>query len=299
MKDYIVFSLSANKKLASEVASSLKVPLGEVEVKHFADGEVLVKSLTDVKNKDVVIIQSTSDPSFDRLFELLLFINSLKNQNPKSISLFIPYFGYSRQEVPYNNEPNSFQVVCDILDTAGVDKILTFDLHNPDEEHLKTEFVNLHSAPLFIDYFKKVFEEEGLANKDLVIVAPDHGGNLRAHNVLNGFDGSQLIVLTKYRPEPNSAEHLQTSEDLTGKTCLIIDDIIDTGGTLISAAKLLHSRGAKEIFVAATHAVISNNPENKLFESGVKQIVVTNTIEKDLDEDIKVLDILPLILEQL
>ncbi len=299
MKDYIVFSLSANKKLASEVASSLKVPLGEIEITHFADGEVLVKSLTDVKDKDVILIQSTANPAFERLFELLLFINSLKNQSPKSITLFIPYFGYSRQEVPYNNEPNSFQVVCDILDTAGVDKILTFDLHNPDEEHLKTQFVNLHSAPLFIDYFKKVFEEEGIENKDIVIVAPDHGGNLRAHYVLEGFEGSQLIVLTKHRPEPNSAEHLHTSEDLTGKTCLIIDDIIDTGGTLISAAKLLYSCGAKEIFVAATHAVMSHEADKKLFESGVKQLVVTNTIEKDLSEDIKVLDILPLIVEEL
>ena len=301
MKDYIIYSLSANKKLAKEVANVLNAEVGKARVRHFADGEVLTKTLTDASNKDVVIIQSTSKPATPRLFEVLLLIDSIKRQSPKSITLFVPYLGYSRQErVSWTNEPVSAQVVANVLDTAEVDRILTFDLHHPIiEDFFKTPIENISTAPLFIEYFKQVFQERNIKNEEVVIVSPDHGSNLRSKHVAEGFPNSHLVVLNKVRPQPNRAEHLTTKERFDDKVCLIVDDIIDTAGTIASAAKLLYSRGAREVLVAASHPVLSKDALLTLKNANIKAIAVTNTIEKKIKGDIKVLDILPLIVKKL
>ncbi len=298
MKNCIVFSLQSNQIVAEKVAKKFNAELGVVSIDQFADGEVLVKSLSDVKGKDVVIIESTAKNAHEILFELLLLVDSIKRSGAKSVTLYIPYFGYSRQErVSWFNEPVSCEVVAKILDTAKVDKILTFDLHHSDiENFFQTPFESLPSTKLFSDYYKKYFEKNGINNSDVVVVSPDHGSNSRADYLVKELKGSKKVILNKRRPKPNLAEHLEVNvEEVKDKVCIIIDDIIDTGGTIVSAADLLIRSGAKSVLVAATHGVFSPNSINKLLESPLDDIVVTNSIEKRLPKEINVVDISELI----
>lgn len=293
MKNLIIFSLKSNKALARKLAKKYDAELGEVYFDHFKDGEILVKSASDVKNKDVFIIESTATKAHERLFELLLLIDSIKRSGAKSVKLYIPYFGYSRQErVSWINEPVSCEVVAKILDTAEVDEILTFDLHHPDiEKFFKTKFTSLPTTHLFGEYYRKYCKKNDVKLSDVVVVSPDHGSNTRADALVKELPETRKVILNKYRPAPNYAEHLAVEDDVTEKTCIIIDDIIDTGGTIISATKLLLEQGAKEVLVGASHAVLSIKNVENLYKSGVKDLVFTNTIEKRLPKTIHVLDI--------
>ena len=298
----IVFSVSANKKLAKEVAQSLNAELGKVYKKPFADGEVMVKSASDVANKDVVIIQSTSKNVNDELFSLLLLLDSVKRSGAKSVKLFMPYFAYSRQErVSWTNEPVSCEVVANIIDTAYFDDLTCFDLHHPIiETFFKHKIKNKPTTKLFAEYYKGYFAEYGLTNEKVVIVSPDHGSNSRADMLSHELGGVQIVILDKVRPQPNRAEHLEIDgSHVKNKVCILIDDIIDTGGTICSASRLLHEKGAKSVLVAATHAVLSKGCITRLKESGIDDLVVTNTIEKKLDPMVKIVDILPLVLEEI
>lgn len=293
MKNLIIFSLLSNRQLAKRLAKKLDAELGDVFFDHFKDGEILVKTLSDVKNKDVIIVESTAIKAHERLFELLLLIDSIKRSGAKSVKLYIPYFGYSRQErVSWINEPVSCEVVAKILDTAEVNEILTFDLHHPDiEKFFKTKFTSLPTTHLFGEYYRNYFKGHGIDLKDVIVVSPDHGSNTRADALVRELPGTHKVILNKYRPAPNYAEHLAVESNVEGKICIIIDDIIDTGGTIISATKLLLEQGAKEILVGASHAVLSNKNIENLLKSHIKDLVFTNTIEKRLPKSIHVLDI--------
>ncbi len=298
MENLIVFSLSSNQAVAEKVAKKYGSELGLVSIDRFADGEVLVKTLSDVKNKDVVIIESTAKNAHETLFELLLLIDSVKRSGARSVRLFIPYFGYSRQErVSWFNEPVSCEVVAKILDTSEVNEILTFDLHHEDIiNFFKTPFRSLPTTKLFADYYKSYFASHNIDLKDVVVVSPDHGSNTRADLLVVALPGVKKTILNKYRPKPNLAEHLEVNvEEVKDKVCIIIDDIIDTGGTIVSACDLLVRSGAKSVLVAASHGVFSPNSINKLLESPFDDIVVSNTIEKRLPKEIKVVDISELI----
>ena len=294
----IIFSLISNKKVATKVAKDYGAELGAVSFDFFADGEVLVKSLSDVNGKDVVIIESTAKKAHERLFELLLLIDSIKRSGAKSVKLYIPYFGYSRQErVSWRNEPGSCQVVANILDTAQVDQIITFDLHHHDiEGFFKTPFRSEPTTPLFTEYYQNYFSKRNIKYEDVVIVSPDHGANERSDALVRNLPGVNKVILEKYRPRPNAAEHLRVDcSQVKGKVCVIIDDIIDTGGTILSASELLLKSGAKSVLVAASHAVFSPKSTERLLNSQIEDIVVTNTIERRLPKEIKVLDISSLI----
>ena len=298
MKKNIVFSLQSNQAVAEKVAKKFNAELGVVSIDNFADGEVLVKSLSDVKGKDVTIIESTAKNAHEILFQLLLLIDSVKRSGANSVKLYVPYFGYSRQErVSWFNEPVSCEVVAKILDTAEVDEILTFDLHHPIiENFFKTPFRSLSTTKLFVDYYKKYFAEHHIDTKDVAIISPDHGSNTRAELLSKEFEGTKKVILDKRRPKPNLAEHLEVNVDeVKDKICIIIDDIIDTGGTLVSAADLLIRSGAKSVLVAASHGVFSPNSLNRLLESPLDDIVVTNTIERRLPKEIHITDISELI----
>lgn len=298
MEKYIVFSISSNSEVAEKVARKFGAELGVVSIDTFADGEVLVKSLSDVKDKNVIIIESTAKNAHEILFELLLLVDSVKRAGAKTVKLYIPYFGYSRQErVSWFNEPVSCEVVARILDTAKVDEILTFDLHHPDiKNFFQTPFRSLSTTKLFADYYKNYFKSHNIDINDVVIVSPDHGSNTRADLLVKELQGSKKTILNKYRPKPNLAEHLEVNVDeVKDKICIIIDDIIDTGGTIISAADLLVRSGAKSVLVGASHGVFSPNSINKLRESPLDDIVVTNTIEKRLPKEIHITDISELI----
>ena len=295
MDNLIIFSLLSNRKLARQLAKKLNAEFGEISIDHFKDGEILVKTLSDVKNKDVIIVESTAVKAHIRLFELLLLIDSIKRSGAKSVKLYIPYFGYSRQErVSWINEPVSCEVVAKILDTANVDEILTFDLHHPDiEKFFKTKFTSLPTTHLFGEYYRDYFKAHKIDLSDVVVVSPDHGSNTRADALVKELPGSKKVILNKYRPAPNYAEHLALENaDVKNKVCIIIDDIIDTGGTIISATELLLEQGAKSVLVGASHAVLSNKNIEKLLKSHIKDLVFTNTIEKRLPKSIRVLSII-------
>lgn len=298
MKKTIIFSLYSNKKVARKVAKIYDAEIGEVFFDHFADGELLVKTLSTVKNKDVIIIESTAKKAHERLFELLLLIDSIKRGEPASLKLYIPYFGYSRQErVSWINEPISCEVVAKILDTTNVDKILTFDIHHPDiKKFFNTKFESIPTTSLFADYYKTYLKKENIKFDEVRIVSPDHGSNTRADSLVKELPGSKKVILSKHRPAPNYVEHLDVDDkDVKGKVCIVIDDIVDTGGTIISASELLLSQGASKILVAVSHAVFSKNSIKTLLNSKISDIVVTNTIERSLPKEIKVLDIAKII----
>ena len=298
MEKYIVFSLQSNQTVAEKVAKAFNAELGVVSIDNFADGEVLVKSLSDVKDKNVVIIESTAKNAHELLFMLLLLVDSVKRSGAKSVKLYIPYFGYSRQErVSWFNEPVSCEVVAKILDTAQVNEILTFDLHHDDiVGFFKTKFTSLPTTSLFAEYYLDYFKKHNIDPKEVVIVSPDHGSNTRADYFVKSLPGSKKVILNKRRPKPNLAEHLEVDvKEVKGETCIIIDDIIDTGGTIISAVDLLDRSGAKRVLVGASHGVFSPNSINKLLESPVEDIVVTNSIERRLPSQIHIVDISNLI----
>lgn len=300
-KNIIVYSLSANKKLARSLAKSLPAQLGKVSLTHFADGELLVKTFSNVYEKTAIVIQSTCKPAHEKLFEILLLLDSIKRSNAKKTILVMPYFGYSRQErVSWINEPVSCQVVARMLNTTKVDLLLTFDLHHPlIESFFEVPIIDIPTTSLFANYYLKFFKERNINLEDVIVVSPDHGSNKRASMLKSSLIGTNMIILDKIRPMPNVAEHLEINDDVTNKFCILIDDIVDTGGTLVSASNLLYKHGAKEVYVAASHAVFSKKCINKLKAAKIKDIVVTNTIEKKLPNDIKVLDIMPLIKEHI
>ena len=293
MSNLVVFSLHSNKKVARRIAKKYGAELGKISFDHFKDGEILVKTLTSCKNKDVIIIESTAIKAHERLFELLLLVDSIKRTGSQKIKLYIPYFGYSRQErVSWINEPVSCEVVARILDTAKVDEILTFDLHHPDiEKFFETKFTSIPTTHLFADYYRDYLKKANIDVKDVIIVSPDHGANTRADALVKELKGSRKVILSKFRTAPNYAEHLAFEDDVRDKVCIIIDDIIDTGGTIISAANLLLEHGARSVLVGASHAVLSNKSIDSLLGSKIADLVFTNTIEKKLPESFKVLDI--------
>ena len=247
---YIVFSISGNKVLAREVVTKINGEYGKIYKKTFADGEIMVKSSSDVKDKDVIIIQSTSKDVNEELFSLLLLLDSVNRAGANSIKLFMPYFAYSRQErVSWTNEPVSCEVLAKIIDTADFDDLTCFDLHHPIiESFFKHEVKNKPTTKLFAEYYRKYFKQRKINLNDVVIVSPDHGSNSRADMLAKELGDVRIVILDKVRPQPNRAEHLEIDgEQVKGKYCILIDDIIDTGGTIASAAKLLFSKNAKDV----------------------------------------------------
>lgn len=295
----IIFTFK-HKKLVNSLANSLNCEVGKIYKRKFADGEVMVKSASDVKGKDAVVIQSTSKNAPSEIFELLLLLDSLKRSGATSVKLVMPYFAYSRQErVSWINEPISCQVVANMIDTADFEELFTFDLHHPIiESFFKHPLYELHTTTLFAEYYKHYFAKNNISLNDVVVVSPDHGSNSRASNLAEALGGLEIVILDKVRPTPNSAEHLEIDgSKVKNKICLIIDDILDTGGTIASASKLLYSHKAKSVIVGASHPILSGNCLEKLEKCGVKDIVVTNTIEKRIKKTVNVLDIKELILD--
>ena len=293
MNKKIIFTFT-HKKLVKDLAESLNFEIGKIYKRKFADGEVMVKSASDVKGKDAIVIQSTSKNAPAELFSLLLLLDSIKRSGATSVKLVMPYFAYSRQErVSWINEPISCQVVAKMIDTADFEDLYTFDLHHPIiETFFKHPLYDLHTTVLFAKYYKEYFQKNNISSKDVIIVSPDHGSNTRANMLAESLDGLDIVILDKVRPTPNSAEHLEIDgSKVKGKICLIIDDILDTGGTIASATKLLYSHKAKQVIVGASHPILSGNCIEKLEKAGVKDIVVANTIEKRIKKGVNTINI--------
>ncbi|WP_342276379.1 ribose-phosphate pyrophosphokinase [Spiroplasma endosymbiont of Nebria brevicollis] len=274
----IVFGLSASQKFTQEVCKKLGINPGKVEVSRFADGEFNIQSITSVRGKVVYIIQSTSPPTNDNLMELLIFIDVCVRASAEKIHAVIPYFGYARQDRKQGGrQPITCKLVANMLTVAGVNRVITVDLHSPQEQgFFDVPMDDLRATQDLASYLI----DESLT--DLVVVSPDHGGVTRARRLAN-YLSAPLAIIDKRRSQPNKSEVKFVLGDVKDKNAIIIDDMIDTGGTIINAAKAIKEHGAKSVYILATHGIFSGEASAKLkqaFEEDiVKEVVITNTIE--------------------
>jgi ribose-phosphate pyrophosphokinase len=275
-----IFALSSSKELAQAVANNLNEQLGQVEITHFADGEIMVRSLESVRDANVYIIQSTCPPVTEHLFELLIFVDSLKRASAHEINVIIPYFGYARQDrMARPREPITAKLVADMLITAGIRRIITIDIHTLQIQGFFTvPFEILSVLPLFGHHLRLQLEKLKIAFEDVVIVSPDHGSALRARDLATLVPGSSLALVDKRRTGPNVTEVSTLIGDVKDKTIVIIDDIIDTAGTIINAGQLLKDKQAKLIYACATHGIFSGNALTNLNKSPIDRLFITDTI---------------------
>jgi len=268
-----LFTLNSNPDLAQEIADHIGVPLGKCTVSQFSDGETRINIEESVRGCDVYIIQSTSNPVNENLMELYILIDALKRASAATINIVIPYYGYARQDrKARSREPITSKLVANLMETAGADRIVTLDLHAPQiQGFFDVPIDHLQAVPILSDYFA----EKNLEN--LVIVSPDHGGVIRARRMADRLK-APLGIIDKRRPSPNVAEVMNIIGEIEGKTAIIIDDIIDTAGTIKLAADALIEKGAREVYACCTHPVLSGPAIERIEESKIKELVVTNTI---------------------
>src|SRR5208282_2713069 len=268
-----IFSGTANAPLADEVCNFLGMPRGQAMVKRFADGEVYIQIQENVRGCDVFVMQPTCRPVDENLMELLLMIDAFKRASARRITAVMPYFGYARQDRKDKPRvPISAKLVADLLTTAGADRALIVDPHTPQiQGFFNIPVDHLFASPVLVDHFKK------LNLPSLTVVSPDAGGVERARFFAKKVDAA-LAIVDKRRVEMNVAEIMHVIGDVNGRSCLIIDDLIDTAGTLVKTAAALVDNGALEVYACASHAVLSGPAVENVRDSVIKQVVVTNTI---------------------
>lgn len=274
MKNKItVFALSASGELANDIAEKLGTKVGKSKVHHFADGEILVEIDESVRGKDVFIVQSTSNPVTENLMEILVLADALKRASAKEITAVIPYFGYARQDRKAKpRQPITSRLVADLLTVAGVNRVVTVDLHARQiQGFFDIPVDEMEALPLICKYFKNQNID------DLCVVSPDHGGATRARKMSEALD-CPIAIIDKRRPKPNVAEVMGIIGDVEGKNCILIDDMIDTAGTIVAGASVLKEKGAKDVYIACTHGVLSGPAVERLKDCVAKQIVITDTI---------------------
>lgn len=271
-----IFSLSSNRGLAKRIADDIGLELGKLSISHFADGEIKVNIEESIRGDHVYVVQSTSYPVSDNLMELLIMIDALKRASAKTINVVMPYYGYARQDrKAQSREPITAKLVANMLTVAGADRILALDLHAAQiQGFFDIPVDHLMGAPLLANYFI----ENNLDQDDCVVVSPDHGGVTRARKLAE-FLKTPIAIIDKRRPRPNVAEIMSIVGDVENKRCIIIDDMIDTAGTITLAAKALKEKGAKEVYICCTHAILSGEAVNRLQEAPVEKVIVTDSIE--------------------
>ncbi|MEH7222923.1 ribose-phosphate diphosphokinase [Bacillus sp. JJ1566] len=288
-----VFSLNSNAPLAEEIAKSIGVELGKCSVTRFSDGEVQINIEESIRGCDVFVIQSTSAPVNEHIMEVLIMIDALRRASAKTINIVMPYYGYARQDRKARaREPITAKLIANLLETAGADRVITLDLHAPQIQGFFDILIDhLMGVPILSDYFKSKNLE------DIVIVSPDHGGVTRARKMADRLK-APIAIIDKRRPRPNVAEVMNIVGNIEGKTAILIDDIIDTAGTITLAANALVENGASEVYACCTHPVLSGPAIERIQNSKIKELVVTNTIrlpEEKKIEKIKELSVAPLI----
>ena len=266
---------NSNKNLSKKIAKYLKSKLVNSSIKKFADGEIYIEINENIRGNTIFIIQSISSPANDNLMELLLCIDALKRSSAKNITVVIPYFGYARQDrkvVPRTSI--SAKLVSNLITKAGADRIVTVDLHAGQiQGFFDIPVDNLFSTPIFARHVKK-----NIKSKNSISVAPDVGGTERARALGKMLDAG-LAIVDKRRPAPGKSQVMNVIGNVKDKTCIIVDDIIDSGGTIVNASKALKDRGAKEVFVYITHGVLSGEAVKKIKNSSIKKLVITDTID--------------------
>jgi ribose-phosphate pyrophosphokinase len=275
LSDFMVFTGNANPSLAAEIAENLGIELGAATVGRFSDGEVTVELHQNVRARDVFVVQPTCAPTNENLMELLIMVDALKRASAERISAVIPYFGYARQDRrPRSTRvPISAKVVANLLQTVGVARILTMDLHADQiQGFFDIPVDNIYASPVLLgDLRQKGYE-------DLIVVSPDVGGVVRARALAKQL-GCDLAIIDKRRPKPNVSEVMHVIGEIEGRNCVIMDDMIDTAGTLVKAAEVLKERGAKKVYAYCTHPIFSGPAIERINQgSALDEVVITNTI---------------------
>ncbi len=268
---------NSNKNLSSKIAKNLKEKLVNSNIRKFKDGEIYVEINENIRGNNIFFIQSVSSPANDNLMEMLLCIDALKRSSAKNITAVIPYFGYARQDrkiVPRTSI--SAKLVSSLITKAGADRVVTVDLHAGQiQGFFDIPVDNLFTTPLFARHIKKKIK-----SKNIICVAPDVGGVERTRALGRNLNVG-LAIIDKRRPKPGQSQVMNVIGDVKGKTCIINDDIIDSGGTIINAAKALKQRGAKDVYVYITHGVLSGDAVKAIKNSPIKKLVITDTINNE------------------
>ncbi|CQR47484.1 Ribose-phosphate pyrophosphokinase [Paraliobacillus sp. PM-2] len=290
-----VFTLNSNPHLAEEIAEQIGVPLGECSVTTFSDGEIQINIEESVRGCDVYVVQSTCVPVNQHIMEVLIMIDALKRASAKTINIVMPYYGYARQDRKARaREPITAKLVADLLQVAGASRVISLDLHAPQiQGFFNIPVDQLVGVPILSDYWNK----KGL--EDVVVVSPDHGGVTRARQLADRLK-APIAIIDKRRPRPNVAEVMNIVGNIEGKTAILIDDIIDTAGTITLGANALIKNGAKEVYACCTHPVLSGPAMDRIGNSPIKELVITNTIplpEEKQTEKVRTLSVAPLISE--
>ena len=282
MDNVIIFSLSSSEKLTEKICKKLKVKKGNIQIKHFADGEMIVEYLESVREKDVYIVHSTSKPVSTNIMELLIAIDAAKRASAKSINVVIPYFGYARQDRKARpRQPITGRLVADLIEAAGTTSVTTVEIHSSQTMgFFNIPADDLTTIGILAGYFKKK-----KITKDIVIVSPDHGGVKRARNLAEILN-APIAIIDKRRVRPNEAEAMNLIGEVSGKTAIVIDDMVDTGGTLVTGIDMLKQKGATDIYCAITHPVLSNPAIDRIQSSQITKLICTDTIE--LEEEKKI-----------
>ena len=281
LDDVVVFALTSSVTIVEEVCNYLNIAPGKVDVRHFADGETLVELGESVRGKRCYIIQSTCKPVNDTLMEVLICIDAMRRSSAAEITCILPYFGYARQDRKASpRQPITAKLVASMLEEAGANRVVTFDLHAAQIQgffHCPVD--DLTTVPMMGQYFRR----KNFDPNDIVVVSPDHGGVKRARNLAEML-GSGLAIIDKRRPRPNVVEACTVIGDVRDKNVIIVDDICDTGGSLIAASNILRENGCKDIYVCIAHGLFSNDAASKIEASPIKEVVCTNTIVPDPNE---------------
>jgi len=292
-----IFTGNAHPELAKEIVEILGRQLGNADVAQFSDGEISVSITESVRGREIYIIQPTGAPVNDNIMELCIMMDALKRASCGRIHAVIPYYGYARQDRKAKpRDPISSKLVADIIANAGADDVITMDLHAAQiQGYFNIPVNHLEGMPVLAKYFlKKNFDPD-----ELVVVSPDHGSVIRARNFAHYFN-CPIAIIDKRRPKANVSEIMNIIGDVNGKICLMIDDMVDTAGTITNAANALVGMGAKEVYAAATHPILSGPAIERIQSSAIKEMVLLNTIpvpkEKQIDK-IKILSVAPLFAE--
>ncbi|SCX78679.1 ribose-phosphate diphosphokinase [Alkaliphilus peptidifermentans] len=290
-----IFSGNANSSLAKEIARNTGVPLGNAEVTTFSDGEIAVNINETVRGADVFVVQPTSPPVNDHLMELLILIDAFKRASAGRITAVLPYYGYARQDRKAKaRDPITAKLVADLITTAGADRVLAMDLHASQiQGYFNIPLDHLLGVPILANYFK------GKGLQDIVVVSPDLGSVTRARNFANHLD-APIAIIDKRRPKANVSEIMNIIGEVDGKTVILVDDLIDTAGTITQAANALKDFGAKAVYACCTHPVLSGPALERIQDSAIEELIITNTIalpEEKMIDKIQVISVAPVFAE--
>lgn len=293
-----IFTGNANPQLAAKIAKLLSMTLGKIEVEHFSDGEIRIEIGEHVRGETVYIVQPTCSPTNNNLMELLIMADAFRRSAVKKIVAVVPYYGYARQDrrPDYTRTPITSRLVADMVQVAGIDQLIVVDIHSGQQQGFFTiPVMNVSATPEIVG---DIWRGHGTDKDNIIIVSPDTGGVVRARAIAKQLDDAELAIVDKRRPKANEAQVMNIIGDVSGKTCIVVDDMIDTAGTLCKAAAALKERGATKVVAYATHPVFSGQAFSNIENSELDEVVVTDTIPFDtLSSKIRVISVASLIAE--